>query len=69
MNVPSSGAPTRSIVINREYGSGGREIGRRIAERTGMEFYDSRILAEAAGAFAGPVELAWADASYDIGEP
>jgi hypothetical protein len=27
------------------------------------------ILAEAAGAFAGPVELAWADASYDIGEP
>ena len=25
----------RSIVINREFGSGGREIGRRIAERTG----------------------------------
>lgn len=29
----------------------------------------ARILAEAAGAFAGPVELARADASYDIGEP
>lgn len=27
------------------------------------------ILAGAAGAFAGPVELARADASYDIGEP
>lgn len=27
------------------------------------------ILAEAAAAFAGPVELARADASYDIGEP
>jgi CMP/dCMP kinase len=38
----------RSIVINREYGSGGREIGRLIAERTGLEFYDTRILNETA---------------------
>ena len=38
-----------SIVINREFGSGGREIGRMIAERTGMEFYDTRVLTEAAG--------------------
>ncbi|MGC3993419.1 MAG: cytidylate kinase-like family protein [Propionicimonas sp.] len=38
----------RSIVINREFGSGGREIGRLICERTGMQFYDSRILQEAA---------------------
>lgn len=36
-----------SIVINREYGSGGRQIGKIIAERTGMEFYDSRIITEA----------------------
>jgi cytidylate kinase len=37
-----------SIVINREFGSGGREIGRRLAERTGMDFYDTRVVAEAA---------------------
>ncbi len=38
----------RSIVINREFGSGGREIGRLISERTGMELYDTRVLQEAA---------------------
>lgn len=38
----------RSIVINREFGSGGREIGRLICERTGADFYDSRILQQAA---------------------
>lgn len=37
-----------SVVINREFGSGGREIGRTIAQRTGMEFYDTRVLEEAA---------------------
>lgn len=57
MNVLDSGVPTRSIVINREYGSGGREIGRRIAERTGMQFYDSRILAEAAANQVLPADL------------
>jgi hypothetical protein len=41
---------SRSIVINREFASGGREIGRLIAVRTGMEFYDTRILQEAAAA-------------------
>lgn len=38
----------RSIVINREFGSGGREIGRMVSERTGMELYDTRVLQEAA---------------------
>ncbi|MFT4217817.1 MAG: cytidylate kinase-like family protein [Micropruina sp.] len=38
----------RSIVINREFGSGGREIGRLLSERTGMELYDTRVLQEAA---------------------
>lgn len=38
----------RSIVINREFGSGGREIGATVAERGGMELYDTRILQEAA---------------------
>ncbi len=47
----------RSIVINREYGSGGREIGRLIAERTGAEFYDSRILQVAATSQGLPEDL------------
>lgn len=38
----------KSIVINREFGSGGREIGRLISERTGLDFYDTRIMADAA---------------------
>lgn len=38
----------RSVVINREYGSGGREVGRIVSERTGMQLYDTRILQEAA---------------------
>jgi len=47
----------RSVVINREYGSGGREIGRLISERTGMDFYDSRILQEAASKRGLPQDL------------
>lgn len=47
----------QSIVINREFGSGGREIGRLIAERIGVEFYDTRILAEAAGSRGLPADL------------
>ncbi len=47
----------RSIVINREYGSGGREIGRLISERTGMPFYDTRILQEAAARKGLPQDL------------
>jgi cytidylate kinase len=47
----------RSIVINREFGSGGREIGRMICERTGMEFYDTRILQEAASRRGLPADM------------
>ncbi|MFT4108948.1 AAA family ATPase [Propionicimonas sp.] len=36
------------IVINREFGSGGREVGRRLCEQDGLEFYDTRILQLAA---------------------
>lgn len=39
---------SQSVVINREFGSGGREIGRMISERTGADFFDSRILQDAA---------------------
>jgi cytidylate kinase len=38
----------RSIVINREFGSGGREVARLVAEQAAVSFYDSRIIQDAA---------------------
>ena len=35
------------ITIGREYGSGGRFIGRLVAEKLGIKFYDSELLTEA----------------------
>ena len=32
------------IVIDREYGSGGREVARILSEKLGMEFYDGNLL-------------------------
>ncbi|MBD5299798.1 MAG: cytidylate kinase-like family protein [Bacteroides sp.] len=37
------------IVIGREFGSGGRQIGRMVAERLGIAYYDKELLSEAAG--------------------
>lgn len=36
------------ITIGRQFGSGGREIGQALAKRLGIEFYDKRLLVEAA---------------------
>ncbi len=36
------------ITIGRQFGSGGREIGRRLAERLGIPFYDKELLTHAA---------------------
>ena len=36
------------ITIGREYGSGGREIGERVAQKLGIPFYDKQILTRAA---------------------
>lgn len=36
------------ITINRQYGSGGREIGSKLAEQLGIPFYDNEIIARAA---------------------
>ena len=39
----------RSIItIGRQYGSGGREIGQKLAAHYGVKFYDSELLARAA---------------------
>lgn len=37
------------ITITREYGSGGREIGEKLARELGIEFYDNKLLDVAAG--------------------
>ena len=36
------------ITISRQYGSGGREIGRKLAEQLGVPFYDNEIISRAA---------------------
>ncbi len=36
------------ITIGREFGSGGRELGRLLAETLGIEYYDKEIIAEIA---------------------
>ena len=36
------------ITIGREYGSGGRFVGKLLAERLGIKFYDSELLIKAA---------------------
>ena len=32
------------ITIGRQYGSGGREVGRQVAEKLGVPFYDKEII-------------------------
>ena len=36
----------RIITIGREFGSGGREVGRRLAERLNIAYYDREIVDE-----------------------
>ena len=36
------------ITIGREFGSGGRELGRRLAEELGIAYYDREIITEIA---------------------
>ena len=43
------------IALSRQYGSGGREIGRQLAHRLGIAFYDKEIIELAAG--RGDIEL------------
>ena len=36
----------RIITLGREFGSGGRELGRRLAEELGIAYYDQEIISE-----------------------
>ena len=40
--------PQFVITIGRQFGSGGREIGRLVAEKLGIDYYDKELLTEAA---------------------
>ncbi|GET24627.1 cytidylate kinase family protein [Prolixibacter sp. NT017] len=42
-------APHLVITISREYGSGGREIGKAVAEKLGLKFYDKNLIELTAG--------------------
>lgn len=44
-------APAEPFVITmgRSFGAGGRAVGRRLAERLGIEYYDKELLVQAAG--------------------
>lgn len=37
---------SRIITIGREFGSGGRELGRRLAEELQIAYYDKEIITE-----------------------
>ena len=38
------------ITISREFGSGGRELGKRLADTLGFDYYDREIITAIAGA-------------------
>lgn len=50
------------ITISRQYGSGGREIGKRLAEHYGIPFYDNEIISNAAK------ESGFADVAFEKAE-
>lgn len=47
-NMPDVKISDFVIVIGRQYGAGGRRIGRSLAEALGVPYYDKELLAEAA---------------------
>lgn len=47
----------KSLAIEREFGSGGREIGMRVADLAGIPYYDDKLLLKAAEENGVPVEL------------
>ena len=36
------------ITVGRQFGSGGRELGKLLAERFGIDYYDKKLLIEGA---------------------
>ena len=38
------GSSMKSLAIEREFGSGGREVGMKVAEAAGISYYDGNLL-------------------------
>ena len=51
----------RVITISREYGSGGRMIGRKLAEKLGIHCYDADLIQEGESAAGGVFSTFLAD--------
>ena len=51
------------ITIARQYGSGGRTVGKMLAERLGISFYDKQIIHMASDESGIDVNLFWEDRS------
>lgn len=54
------------IVVGRQFGSGGRKIGKRLASELGLAYYDKEVLSEAAKQFGYSPEIF---ARYDERRP
>ena len=55
------------VTISREFGSGGRELGRRLADLLGFDYYDREIItaiAQAQGMDEGYVEKSLEDHAW-----
>ena len=44
MEIKNGGIMMRIITISREFGSGGRELGKRLADALGIPCYDHEIM-------------------------
>ena len=66
------------VTIAREYGSGGREIGQKLAKRLGASFYDKELIALAAqesgideelfiNADEKPINPFWSSLAFNVG--
>lgn len=47
----------RIITVTREFGSGGRELAKRLAEKTGYKYYDKQVIGDLISNFGGGKEL------------
>lgn len=54
------------VTISREYGSGGYEVGRRVAEAVNYRFYDKELIAHIADKFMIPASYVAATEEKDI---
>lgn len=59
---------SRIITIGREFGSGGRELGRRLAEKLGYVYYDQEIVTQIAQRRFNAGCLDWAFLNCSIGQ-